>query len=163
MPIRKKVKEQLRKAIEWAMETEIPFTESKKTKHTPKPISIRIQTKQPMEIPNLKGPDQTRLVLSSLLHIHDSIIDAEALQGYEGTPDQIDKMRWEVYGILAKNPEVTTTQEVHDIWLDDYATAELQEEMGWVPEDERTQEENDLLKPTDYTQHQIKVVEDKDE
>ena len=138
MPIRKQVKQQLRKAIQWAMEAEIPFTEPSKARHTPKPASvttIRIENKQPREIPNLKGPEQTRLVLASLLHIHDSIVDADALQGYEGTPDQIDKMRWEVYGILAKNPDVTTTEEVHDIWLEDYATAEIQKEMGWVPED----------------------------
>ena len=146
MPIRKLVKENLRKAIKWAMETEIPFTEPQKAKHTPKPLSIKIQgIQQPREYPDLKGPEKTRLVLASLLHIHDSIVDAEAWQGYEGTPEQIDKLRWEVYGILAKNPEVTTTEEVHDIWLDDYAAAELQMELGWVPADERTQEENDLL------------------
>ena len=26
---------------------------------------------------------------------------------------------WEVYGILAKNPEVDPQEEVHDIWLDE--------------------------------------------
>ena len=167
MPIRKVVKENLRKAIKWAMEAEIPFTEPSKAKHTPKPLTIKIQgMQQPREYPDLKGPEKTRLVLASLLHIHDSIVDADAWQGYEGTPDQIDKLRWEVYGILAKNPEVTTTEEVHDIWLEDYATAELQKDLGWVPEDmeeNEDQEDEDLLTPTDYTEHQIKVVEDQND
>jgi hypothetical protein len=31
------------------------------------------------------------------------------------------------------HPEVEDPQEVHDFWLDEYAVAELQKEMGWVP------------------------------
>ena len=38
--------------------------------------------------------------------IHDSICDADAWHGYEGTPDQIEKIMWEVYGILTMHPEV---------------------------------------------------------
>ena len=86
-----------------------------------------------MGIPDLKGRNQTRLVLASLLLIHDSICDADAWQGYEGTPDQVEKIMWEVYGILTMHPEVEDPQEVHDFWLDEYAVAELQKEMGWVP------------------------------
>ena len=166
MPLRKVVKENLRKAMKWAMETEIPFTEPTKAKQKPKPLSITIKGTHPGDYPDLKGPEKTRLVLASLLHIHDSIVDADAWQGYEGTPDQIDKLRWEVYGILAKNPEVTTTEEVHDIWLEDYATAELQKDLGWVPEDmqeEGDQGDEDLLTPTDYSNHQMQVVEDQND
>ena len=167
MAVRKLLKEKARKALLWILEKEIPFTERTEERHTPKPLTIKIQgIQQPREYPDLKGPEKTRLVLASLLHIHDSIVDADAWQGYEGTPDQIDKLRWEVYGILAKNPEVTTTEEVHDIWLEDYATAELQKDLGWVPEDmeeDEDQGDEDLLTPTDYSNHQIQMVEDQND
>jgi len=85
-------------------------------------------------VPDLKGRDKTRLVLASVLHIHDSICDADAWQGYEGTPEQVEKLMWQVYGILSMHPDIEDTQEIHDIWLDDYAMAEVQQEMGWVPD-----------------------------
>ena len=148
MPLRKVVKENLRKAIKWAMETEIPFTEPTKAKQKPKPLSIRIKGTHPGDYPDLKGPEKTRLVLATLLHIHDSVVDADTWEGYEGTPDQIDKLKWEVYGILAKNPEVTTAQEVYDIWLKGMG-------MGWVPEDLGEDEEELVdLTPQGYSDHQ---------
>jgi len=151
------VKDNLRKAVLWVLE---PDPSRSLEPHRPRP-----QTKS-MGIPDLKGRKQTRLVLASLLLIHDSICDADAWQGYEGTPDQVEKIMWEVYGILAKNPEVTTTEEVHDIWLEDYATAELQKDLGWVPEDmeeDEDQGDEDLLTPTDYSNHQMQVVEDQND
>ena len=69
--------------------------------------------------PDLKG--KTTLVLKSLLAIHESIEDVEAWAGYEGTPNQLDQIRNEIYGILVMNPEVRTTEEVQDLWMDDYA------------------------------------------
>ena len=130
MPIRKVVKEQLRKAIKWAMEAEIPFTEPTQSKHLPKPVSISIKGRHPGDTPNLKG--KTTLVLKSLLAIHESIEDAEAWQGYEGTPDQLDDLRNQIYGILLMHPSVTDPSEVEDIWIEDYAAAELQRDMGWI-------------------------------
>ena len=148
MPIRKVVKENLHKAIKWAMETEIPFTEPTKAKQKPKPLSIRIKGTHPGDYPDLKGPENTRLVLASLLHIHDSIVDGDTWEGYEGTPDQVDKLKWEVYGVLAKNPEVTTSQEVYDIWLKGRG-------MGWIPEDLGEDEEELVdLTPQGYSDHQ---------
>ena len=69
--------------------------------------------------PDLKG--KTTLVLKSLLAIHEAIEDVEAWAGYEGTPNQLDQIRNEIYGILVMNPEVRTTEEVQDLWMDDYA------------------------------------------
>ena len=148
MPFRKVWKEKLRNAIKWAMETEIPFTEPAKAKQKPTPLSIRIKGTHPGDYPELKGPNKTRLVLASLLHIHDSIVDADIWQGYEATPDQIDKLKWEVSGVLAKYPEVTTAQEVYDIWLKGRGLGWMQEDLG---EDE---EELADLSPQGYSDHQ---------
>ncbi len=148
MPLRKVVKENLRKAIKWAMETEIPFTEPANAKQKSKPLSIRIKGTHPGDYPELKGPEKTRLVLVSLLHIHDSIVDADTWEGYEGTPDQIDKLKWEVYGVLAKNPEVSTTQEVYNIWLKGRG-------LGWMQEDLGEEEEELVdLTPQGYSDNQ---------
>ena len=148
MAFRKVWKEKLRNAIKWAMETEIPFTEPAKAKQKPTPLSIRIKGTHPGDYPELKGPNKTRLVLASLLHIHDSIVDADIWQGYEATPDQIDKLKWEVSGVLAKYPEVTTAQEVYDIWLKGRG-------MGWMPEDLGEDEEELVdLPPQGYSDHQ---------
>ena len=121
MPIRKL----LRKGLLWVLKN--PEEQPESTKPKP-PAGIRL-------VPDLRGRETTRLVLASVLHIHDSICDADAWQGYEGTPEQVEKILWQVYGILSMHPEVTDTQEVHDIWLDDYAMAEVQQEMGWQPGD----------------------------
>ena len=82
---------------------------------------------------SLKG--KTTLMLRSLLAIHQSIEDADAWQGYEGTPDQLDDLRNQIYGILVMNPSVTDPNEVEDLWMEDYATAELQRGIGWVPDE----------------------------
>ena len=72
---------------------------------------------------------KTTLVLKSLLAIHESIQDSEAWQGYEGTPDQIDEIRWEIYGIWPRHPEVTDPMEVEDLWMEDYASMHLVEDQ----------------------------------
>ena len=128
MPVRKFLKDQARKAIQWAMETEIPFTEPTRAKHIPKPITPETTSKTMSINPyDLKG--KTTLMLKSLLVIHESIEDAEAWQGYEGTPDQLDQIRNEIYGILVMNPSVTTTEEVEDLWMEDYASRHLAEDQ----------------------------------
>ena len=134
MPIRKVVRDQLRKAVLWALEPEPDHS-----------LPMHKTHKKVGEIPDLKDPKKTRLVLASMLHIHDSIVDAEALQGYEGNPEQLEELMWQVYGILAMNPEVTDTQEVHDIWLEDYAGAQIQKDLGWVPEDYSEQQFQSLV------------------
>ena len=121
MSVRKVVKDNLRKAVLWVLE---PDPSRSLEPHRPRP-----QTKS-MGIPDLKGRKQTRLVLASLLLIHDSICDADAWQGYEGTPEQIDEIRWEIYGILAKNPSVTDPSEVEDLWMEDYASMHLVEDQS---------------------------------
>ena len=116
MAVRKLLKDQARKAVLWILGTRIPFTGNRTaTTQTPDHQNSEDQDQDPDTRPEGKTRPWS---LSHCLAIHDSIVDADAWQGYEGTPDQIDKLRWEVYGILAKNPEVTTTEEVHDIWLE---------------------------------------------
>jgi len=77
---------------------------------------------------SLKG--KTTLMLQSLLAIHESIEDADAWQGYEGTPDQLDDIRNEIYGILVMNPAVTDPNEVVDLWIEDYASTHLAEDQA---------------------------------
>jgi hypothetical protein len=57
--------------------------------------------------------------LETLLAIHESIEDSQAMQGYEGLPLQVEQIYWEVWGVLARNPDLTTTEEVMDQWMDD--------------------------------------------
>ena len=47
--------------------------------------------------------------------------------------DSLDDLRNQIYGILVMHPSVTDPSEVEDIWIEDYATAELQRDIGWMP------------------------------
>jgi len=90
-----------------------------------------IRASEPIRMPEsvwescnaLRG--KTTLVLQSLLHIHESIVDAEAMQGYEGLPLQVEKIYWEVWGVLARNPGLTTSEEVLEVWIDEYASPDF--------------------------------------
>lgn len=126
MPVRKFLRDQARKAVLWALEPE-PGTAL--PAHTPRavtksPTPTRDRDSNPY---SLKG--KTTLVLKSLLAIHESIEDAEAWQGYEGTPDQLDQIRNEIYGILVMNPSVKDPAEVEDLWMEDYAAMHLAEDQ----------------------------------
>jgi hypothetical protein len=123
MPIRKFLKDNARKAVLWALEPEAGTTLPPHRPTPPKTTSKSMST-------DLKG--KTTLMLKSLLAIHESIEDAEAWQGYEGTPDQLDQIRNEIYGILVMHPEVTTSIEVEEIWMEDYATMHLREDQTMV-------------------------------
>lgn len=126
MPVRKFLRNTARKAVLWALEPE-PGTALPAHRPTPTRSTTRTMST------SLKG--KTTLMLRSLLAIHESIEDAEAWQGYEGTPDQLDDLRSQIYGILVMNPSVTDPNEVEDLWMEDYATAELQKGIGWVPDE----------------------------
>lgn len=100
-----------------------------------KPMSIRdllrklLQMKDPTPQPTkphrknlypvgpLKG--KTSLVIQSLLAIHESIEDSEAMQRYEGLPLQVEQIYWEVWGVLARNPSLTKPEEVVEQWMED--------------------------------------------
>ena len=69
-------------------------------------------------------------MLRSLLAIHESIEDADAWQGYDGTPDQLDQIRNEIYGILVMHPSVNNPNEVVDLWMEDYASMHLAEDQA---------------------------------
>ena len=60
-----------------------------------------------------------------MLAIHSNIIENEALQGYEGLPLQLERIMWEVYGILALNPNISTAYQINEEWMERYAD-------GWV-------------------------------
>jgi len=81
----------------------------------PEPEEVRKAT------PQLKG--KTGLVLETLLAIHESIEDSQAMfssmQGYEGLPLQVEQIYWEVWGVLSRNPDLKTTEEVMEQWMVD--------------------------------------------
>ena len=82
---------------------------------TPQPI--KNQKKDLYTVGPLKG--KTSLVLQSLLAIHESIEDSDAMQGYEGLPLQVEQIYWEVWGVLARNPSLTKSEEVVEQWMED--------------------------------------------
>jgi len=125
MTVRKFLRDQARKAVLWALEPE-PGTSLPPHRPTPPTrTSTRSMDTNPY---SLKG--KTTLMLQSLLAIHESIEDADAWQGYEGTPDQLDDIRNEIYGILVMNPAVTDPNEVVDLWIEDYASTHLAEDQA---------------------------------
>ena len=120
MPVRKFLKDQARKAVLWALE---PDPGTSLPPHRPTPVTPINSTTRSMDTNPYSLQGKTTLMLRSLLAIHESIEDADAWQGYEGTPDQLDQIRNEIYGILIMHPEVTKPEEVLDWWLEDYAAA----------------------------------------
>jgi hypothetical protein len=79
--------------------------------NNPEPDEVRVSAKQ------LKG--KTGLALKSLLLIHESIEDAEALEGYEATPKQVNTIYWEVWAVLARNPDLNDPKEILKQWMED--------------------------------------------
>lgn len=73
--------------------------------------------------PRIRG--KTDLVLKSLLAIHESITDADAMQGYEGLPEQVEEIYWEIWSLLERNPDLKQSEEVLGEWMEDYATKHL--------------------------------------
>lgn len=82
---------------------------------TPQPS--KNQRKDLYPVGPLRG--KASLVLQSLLSIHESIEDSDAMQGYEGLPLQVEQIYWEVWGVLARNPSLTKPEEVVEQWMED--------------------------------------------
>ena len=82
---------------------------------TPQPS--KNQRKDLYPVGPLRG--KASLVLQSLLSIHESIEDSDAMQGYEGLPLQVEQIYWEVWGVLARNPYLTKPEEVVEQWMED--------------------------------------------
>ena len=82
---------------------------------TPQPN--KNQRKDLYPVGPLRG--KASLVLQSLLAIHESIEDSDAMQGYEGLPLQVEQIYWEVWGVLARNPSLTKPEEVVEQWMED--------------------------------------------
>ena len=82
---------------------------------TPQPN--KNQRKDHYPVGPLRG--KASLVLQSLLAIHESIEDSDAMQGYEGLPLQVEQIYWEVWGVLARNPSLTKPEEVVEQWMED--------------------------------------------
>ena len=83
----------------------------------PTPQTTKPHRKNLYPVEPLKG--KTSLVIQSLLAIHESIEDSEAMQGYEGLPLQVEQIYWEVWGVLARNPSLTKPEEVVEQWMED--------------------------------------------
>ena len=83
--------------------------------------------RSPEELKNKHGrlANQGELVMKSMQMIQESILDNDALQGYEALPEQITRIMYEVFGIMALNEEFTTPEEVFDVWMESYID-------GWV-------------------------------
>ena len=73
--------------------------------------------------PKIKG--KTELVLKSLLAIHENITDIGAMQGYEGLPEQVEEIYWEIWSLLERKPDLRHPEEVLEEWMEDYATNHL--------------------------------------
>lgn len=74
-------------------------------------------------IPNLKGTDNAGLILESMLLIHKTIIESDAWNGYEGTPDQIEEIMYHCWGILSllkDNISSITPDIILEKWIKDY-------------------------------------------
>tara|TARA_Y100000401_G_C8321103_1_gene225307 strand:- start:160 stop:429 length:270 start_codon:yes stop_codon:yes gene_type:complete len=74
-------------------------------------------------IPNLKGTDNAGLILESMLLIHKTIIESDAWNGYEGTPDQIEEIMYHCWGILSllkDNISPITPDIILEKWIKDY-------------------------------------------
>ena len=82
---------------------------------TPQPN--KNQRKDLYPVGPLRG--KASLVLQSLLAIHESREDSDAMQGYEGLPLQVEQIYWEVWGVLARNPSLTKPEEVVEQWMED--------------------------------------------
>ena len=83
--------------------------------------------RSPEELKNKHGrlANQGELVIKSMLMIQESILESEALAGYEALPEQITRIMYEVFGIMALNEEFTTPEEILDVWMESYID-------GWV-------------------------------
>jgi len=68
---------------------------------------------------------KTTLVIKSVLAIHESIEDSDALVGYEGKPLQVEKIYWQVWGILARHKILTTSEEVLETWHEECVDAKM--------------------------------------
>lgn len=123
MAVRKFLKDKARRAVLWALE---PEPETTLPAHRPTPSTTTTRSMS-TNTSSLKG--KTTLMLQSLLAIHESIEDADAWQGYDGTPDQLDQIRNEIYGILVMHPLVKESSEVLDLWMEDYAHEHLEQDL----------------------------------
>lgn len=124
MAVRKFLKDKARRAVLWALE---PEPETTLPAHRPTPSTTTTTRSMSTNTSSLKG--KTTLMLQSLLAIHESIEDADAWQGYDGTPDQLDQIRNEIYGILVMHPLVKESSEVLDLWMEDYAHEHLEQDL----------------------------------
>ena len=66
-------------------------------------------------------PDRERkvLLLETLLAIHESIEDSEALLGYKGVTDLLRKVYWQVEEVMERHPELKDTEELMECWMDE--------------------------------------------
>jgi hypothetical protein len=70
---------------------------------------------------------QTRLVLETLLALHDSVADSpEAFAGYEGSEEDTERLLGELWELLQANPELTTSEELLEEWQDSVFDPELE-------------------------------------
>ena len=47
------------------------------------------------------------------------------MQGYEGLPEKVEEIYWEVWSLLERKPDLRHPEEVLDAWMEDYALNHL--------------------------------------
>ena len=132
MAIRKWLANGLRQAVDSLLQMEIPFTSSKSFAKEDSCALVKINGVQFSNLPDLQSPEKSRLVLTSMLHIHDMITDSDAWKEFIGSPKQIEKMLWEVYEISANHSDFDQAEQFFNIWVADYAASELKRELLMV-------------------------------
>ena len=65
------------------------------------------------------------LALKSLLGIIEGIVDSGAMENWDGSEEQVLLIYEEVKDILRDYPELTTSEEVGDQWMEEYASPNL--------------------------------------
>ena len=94
----------------------------------------------------MKHLEKTRLVLETLLVAHDAVADSpEAFAGYEGTPENTQRLLQELWEVALANPELTTTEELLEEWQTSLFNPS---ELGEEPKTTKFGDLLDLLKTT---------------
>jgi hypothetical protein len=75
---------------------------------------------QTIYVPIEQYKEKTGLALKSLLLIHETLKDAESLEGYEATPEQVTMIYYGVWAVLTRNPDLIEPEEIQEKWLEDF-------------------------------------------
>ncbi len=91
----------------------------------PRRLHLKHRTQPVTETPTPQ--DKTRLVLETLLAVHDSVTDSpDAFSGYTGDEEDTVRVLQGLWELLRANPELTTPDELLEDWQDSLFDPELE-------------------------------------